>query len=221
MTSTERFTVIGAIFTGVGLGFGGYHAGLSNKDSAELQHYESRLEQAASNLERALSARAAAEAEANALRSENQELRNRIAPAADDYSERSPDPAPSPDAEAAATPQARPSSCTNNRTFQCAIPLEIGASDSDVFDGGERYYRFNVREAGPVSFTLNPMPETRWVAVTIFDAQYNRVGFKRFEKGQPGSFSLNVRQPGQYFAKLYPSACCSGAPYNFTFGVSR
>jgi hypothetical protein len=72
-----------------------------------------------------------------------------------------------------------------------------------------------------VAFTLNPMPDTRWVAVTIYDAAYNKVAFNRFPAGQPGSFTANVRQPGQYYAKLYPAPCCSGAPYNFTFAVSR
>lgn len=222
MTPTERYTVIGAIFAGVGLGIAGYGIG-SSKDSPDAGDYEARLEQVAFDLQREQTARTTAEAEIARLRSENQALRNQSAspvpgsspmsPSLTADAERSPQVAPSP--------RPRPANCTSNATFQCALPLAIGASDSDRFNRQQRYYRIFFSEAGPASFTLDPMPDTRWVAVTIYDSNYTKVEFKRFEKGQPGSFRMNVRQPGEYFAKLYPSACCGGAPDGYTFMVSR
>lgn len=119
------------------------------------------------------------------------------------------------------TIQTNTASCPENNTFQCASPLGFGSRDSDVFDGESRYYRFDMNQAGRVVLTLNPMPNSRGVDVSVHDATYNQVVRRRFNAGQPGSFDVNLRDGGRYYIELDPSACCSGAPYNYTIAISR
>lgn len=223
MTAAEKATVWAAVLGAVALGFGGYQAGVSTAGDARMEQYEARLEQLSNELQGAQAATRAAQAEAESLRTVNREALRGVSSLLD-----SPSAPGSPSAGLPATEAAAPApapvpaqNCASNLTFQCATLLGMGSRDSDTFGRDERYYRFDIGSPGSLTFTLDPMPNTRWVAVTIYDSLYQQVAFKRFEKGQPGSFRTNLRQPGRYYAKLNPSACCSGAPYDYTFSVSR
>lgn len=127
---------------------------------------------------------------------------------------------PKTEPENAPAPEPAPN-CPKNTTFQCATFLAFGARDSDTFGREARFYRFELDQPGQLTFTLNPMPNTRFVAITIYDAEYQQVDWKRFDAGQPGAFRVNLRRAGGYFAKLYPGPCCSGAPYDYAFAISR
>lgn len=111
--------------------------------------------------------------------------------------------------------------CGSNSTFQCATLLPFGASDSNEFSREARYYKLELDQASRIALTLNPMPNTRYVDVRVYDSEYTRIGSKRFAAGQPGVFRVSLSGIGLYYVELDPGACCSGAPYTYTVALSR
>lgn len=113
-------------------------------------------------------------------------------------------------------------SCATNDTFQCAAVLPFGASDSSDFNRrGERTYKFEIQEPTRVKLTLNPMPNSRSVRVTVYTSDYTPVESKSFKPGQPGDFVISLRNAGLYYVILDPAACCTGAPYTYTLSLFR
>jgi hypothetical protein len=90
-----------------------------------------------------------------------------------------------------------------------------------IFTREARYYKFEVNQASRIALTLNPMPNTRYVDVRVYDSEYTRVETRRFNAGQPGVFRVNLSGTGLYFVELDPGSCCSGAPYTYTLALSR
>lgn len=113
--------------------------------------------------------------------------------------------------------------CPRNNTFQCAAKLPFGVRDDDGFNDvhDARYYQFELDQPGQIKLTLDPMPNTRFVVVTVHDAEYTEVSRRRFDAGQPGSFNVRLNAAGRYYAALEPGSCCSGAPYTFGFAIRK
>lgn len=112
-----------------------------------------------------------------------------------------------------------PVGCATYNSFQCAMSMTPGAVDSDVFGRESRFYRFTLDHPRQVRLTLNPMPNSRYVNLYLFDVNYSRIHFKQFDAGQPGTVTQSLR-PGLYYVQLDPGSCCTGAPYNYSFSVS-
>lgn len=113
--------------------------------------------------------------------------------------------------------------CPRNDTFQCAAQLPFGVRDDDTFRDAHdtRFYRFELAQPGEIKLKLDPMPNSRFVVVTVHDADYVEVLSKRFDAGKPGTFVVNLRAPGRYYAALDPGSCCSGAPYAYGFVIEK
>ncbi len=95
--------------------------------------------------------------------------------------------------------------CGTNDTYQCAEKVELNTRVSGSFSGnhGEKYYyRVKVPSSGQLLVTLNPVPNDKHSQAFIYDAEYNRITYKSYDAGQPGTLSAKV-SPGTFYVVVF------------------
>lgn len=129
-------------------------------------------------------------------------------------------------ADAAANPQGTTtrgrmrSGCATNNTFQCAASLS-GTRLNTVLGESEEYYSFDVSQPRRVFFTLDPMPNERGMSISVYDAEYRRIGSEGFRRGQPGRFDVVVERPGRHYLMIDPGWGRAGSQDTYTLTLSR
>jgi hypothetical protein len=120
------------------------------------------------------------------------------------------------------TAAAAPQSCPLNDTWECAKKLAVGQKDSDEFRARdqERYYYFDVAAPRALTVTVDPVPSTRHVVLTIHDADRREISRQSFAERHPGSLDTRVRAAGRYYIKLRLGFCCVSAADPYTIVLS-
>jgi hypothetical protein len=131
-------------------------------------------------------------------------------------------PAQSSTADGLPTAAAAPQSCPLNDTWECAKKLAVGQKDSDEFRARdqERYYYFDVAAPRALTVTVDPVPSTRHVVLTIHDADRREISRQSFAERHPGSLDTRVRAAGRYYIKLRLGFCCVSAADPYTIVLS-
>jgi len=117
---------------------------------------------------------------------------------------------------------AAPASCPVNDTWECAKKLAVGQKDSDEFRAKdeERYYYFDAAAPRAFTVTVDPVPATRHVVLTIHDADRREISRQSFAERHPGSLDTRVRAAGRYYIKLRLGFCYVSGPDPYTIVLS-